>query len=157
MPRKQGTPKNVARIKFLLAITAASLPLLTILHGLRLLYGVLEGHPSGRMSEAAELLLAAAREDEGNSQILYNSRLRFSDRRYCVADLIQTFELKVPLNEIMTPMGLQGKSDSSSLLAFSGLSKLQMATLLSRAADLKCQDLFPTSMELKSIRQLNFL
>ncbi|CDJ68715.1 hypothetical protein ENH_00057850 [Eimeria necatrix] len=118
----------------------------------RLLYGVIEGCANGCLVDAAKLLLRVMKEEKGSgSRLLYNSCLRFTDRRYSVASLAQTIDLRTPLGELVTCRALFDKNNAAALPVLSGLSKLQMATLFTRAADLKCQDLFPTAEELQSI------
>lgn len=125
---------------------------LGVLRNCRLLYGVIEGCANGCLVDAAKLLLRVMKEEKGSgSRLLYNSCLRFTDRRYSVASLAQTIDLRTPLGELVTCRALFDKNNAAALPVLSGLSKLQMATLFTRAADLKCQDLFPTAEELQSI------
>lgn len=123
-------------------------------HELRLLYAVLEGLAHGRLAEAAERLLLAAGKDGGETEkLLYNSRLRFSHRRYPMASSLQRLKLVSPLEEVATSRAMLDGSTPGAQSLYSAVSKLQMAALFSRAADLKCHDLFPTSEELECIRR----
>ncbi|KAL8271794.1 hypothetical protein Esti_004303 [Eimeria stiedai] len=117
------------------------------------LYSVLEGLADGRLTEAARVLQASSRENEKKGEkLLYNSRLRFSERRYPPLSASERIETNAPLTTLATSRAALVSRNSSSRPFSSGFSKLQLCTLFARAADLKCNDLFPTSGELNGMR-----
>lgn len=121
---------------------------------LRFVYAVFEGRAEGRLAEAAELLVAAASDDDGKStKVLYNSRLRFSDRQYPVIKSLQRLELAAPLPEVASSRLMLNAATADARCFSSAVSKLQMSTFFSRAADLKCHNLFPTDEELRYLRR----
>lgn len=124
-------------------------------HKFRRVYSVLEGIAEGRIAEAAELLLSAAGEGDERSSgtVIYNSRLRFSNRRYSIVNSLQRLELVAPLAEIATSKAMLDNKTATARLIVSSVTKLHCATLLKRAADLKCHDLFPTDEELQCMQR----
>ncbi|KAL8431632.1 hypothetical protein Efla_005691 [Eimeria flavescens] len=119
------------------------------------MYSVLEGFAGGKLAKQAENLLKVRGEvGEGKEKVLYNSLLRFSERKYPLNCGIRKLKLPAPLSKVACGWAAFPRDFAGNRLFSSAISKLQMSTFFTRAADLKITDLFLSNAELQAISTL---